>query len=667
MKKKQLTAMILLTAVLTGCSSMGNTEGNLEESKTEAEAGDAESDVEGEAGEAETDVETVAAEADAEVEAGEAEAGDVEAEMQGEITPGHILLEDEEAFYICGTERIRRIEKDGSASRILWEKGEDAREPLIVMEGKGVLLGDSIYFLEEAQGEMDGLTGVYGRCLSAVRTDGTEYRRITELEDFPQAFYYCGDALYLESNGLVKRCPVTKDGSFASPEEVEEISFEGLPEGYSPVLAMRSGSRYVSALESLHTFGYYLAENEKIEVVAIDPETGEERKLMPDGRFRSFNRDYFLFGKYGEGQEELYLVDTESFETSLLAVYENENYPGGIRVLDMDEEYVYVVAENAGGSRKKDFQENNFQEENDIYEEINLKTKERRELFRLGKKPGLKGDFYFYAGSVILKEGYAYYADEKDYKLFLARRSLKEPGEVQILGDAFYDSGISRVGTVESYFEEIHSEMRPEFILEEIDLERLVVDEKYQGAAKINRVLTAYQDSIISYGKDPEDIKWREEEIASWEGDDIPYSLSYSYSSYPSRITYFDGERFSFYQQDYDYTGGAHGMPLWVGFTFDLNTGERLLLSDVIENSEEELKEIVTRYFEDYMSQTPDGFWEDALTTVKDGTDFSSDFYLTEEGICFYFEPYALACYAAGFQQVTIPYEEFELKIPVKG
>ena len=174
MKKKQLTAMILLTAVLTGCSSMGNTEGNLEESKTEGEAGDAESDVEGEAGEAETDVETVAAEADAEVEAGEAEAGDVEAEMQGEITPGHILLEDEEAFYICGTERIRRIEKDGSASRILWEKGEDAREPLIVMEGKGVLLGDSIYFLEEAQGEMDGLTGVYGRCLSAVRTDGTE-------------------------------------------------------------------------------------------------------------------------------------------------------------------------------------------------------------------------------------------------------------------------------------------------------------------------------------------------------------------------------------------------------------------------------------------------------------------------------------------------------------
>lgn len=673
MRKKQLTALFLLTAVLTGCGGMGNTEGNLEESKTEAEI-DAEADGEAEAGDTEADAEAedAGASADGAVDQSVMEnvGGDGEERqiaLQGEITQGRILLEDEEAFYICGTERIRRIEKDGSASRILWEKGEDAREPLIVMEGRGVLLGDSIYFLEEAQGEMDGLTGVYGRCLSAVRTDGTEYRRITELEDFPQAFYYCGDALYLESNGLVKRCPVTKDGSPASSGEVEEISFEGLPGEYSPVLAMRSGSRYVSALESLHTFGYYLAENEKIEVVAIDPETGEERKLMPDGRFRSFNRDYFLFGKYGEGQEELYLVDTESFETSLLAVYENENYPGGIRVLDMDEEYVYVVAENAGGSRENNSQENNFQEETNIYEEINLKTKERIELFQLGKKPGLKGYFYFYAGSVIFQEGYAYYAEEQDYKMYLARRSLEEPGEVQILGDAFYDSGISQIGAVESYFEEIHSETRPEFVLEEIDLERLVVDEKYQGAAAINRVLTAYQDSIISYGKDPEDIKWREEEIAAWEGDDIPYSLSYSYSSYPSEIMYFDGERFSFFQQDYDYTGGAHGMPLWVGFTFDLNSGERLLLSDVIGNSEEELKEIVVGYFDDYISQMPDAFWEDALTTVRDGTDLSSDFYLTEEGICFYFEPYALACYAAGFQQVTIPYEEFEMKIPVKG
>ena len=104
-------------------------------------------------------------------------------------------------------------------------------------------------------------------------------------------------------------------------------------------------------------------------------------------------------------------------------------------------------------------------------------------------------------------------------------------------------------------------------------------------------------------------------------------------------------------------------MPNWIGFTFDLNTGERLFLSDLIGNSEEELKEIVVRYFDAYMSEMPGNFWEDALTVVREGTGFSSDFYLTEDGICFYFSPYSLASYAAGFQEVIIPYEEFDMKI----
>ncbi len=108
-------------------------------------------------------------------------------------------------------------------------------------------------------------------------------------------------------------------------------------------------------------------------------------------------------------------------------------------------------------------------------------------------------------------------------------------------------------------------------------------------------------------------------------------------------------------------------MPLWVGFTFDLHTGQRLLLSDVIGNSEEELKEIVVRYFDACISEAPEEFWEDALTVVREGISLASDFYLEEEGICFYFHPYELAAYAGGFKTVTIPYEEFAMKIPIKN
>ena len=65
----------------------------------------------------------------------------------------------------------------------------------------------------------------------------------------------------------------------------------------------------------------------------------------------------------------------------------------------------------------------------------------------------------------------------------------------------------------------------------------------------------------------------------------------------------------SFCQQEYDYQGGAHGMPLWIGLTFDLETGERLSLPDVIANSEEELNSIVTEYFAEYINGNPEEFW----------------------------------------------------------
>lgn len=57
-------------------------------------------------------------------------------------------------------------------------------------------------------------------------------------------------------------------------------------------------------------------------------------------------------------------------------------------------------------------------------------------------------------------------------------------------------------------------------------------------------------------------------------------------------------------------------MPYRTGFTFDLNTGERLSLEDVIDNSEEELKEIVTAYFAKDINEFPEGYWGDAFTLL---------------------------------------------------
>ncbi len=72
-----------------------------------------------------------------------------------------------------------------------------------------------------------------------------------------------------------------------------------------------------------------------------------------------------------------------------------------------------------------------------------------------------------------------------------------------------------------------------------------------------------------------------------------------------------------------------------------------------------------TKHFTNYINEEPAGFWDEAIDTVRESAGFDSDFYLTEGGLVFYYSPYDLACYAAGFQQVTIPYSEFDIKIPI--
>ena len=244
----------------------------------------------------------------------------------------------------------------------------------------------------------------------------------------------------------------------------------------------------------------------------------------------------------------------------------------------------------------------------------------------------------------------------------MMRRSLANPSEEEKLGEAFYDSGIGEVGTIQSYYERTYSRTMPDVLLTETDLEWLQVDEKFAGADKINRYLEEEQNKNIEYENG--NVEWMEEMIKEYGEDGISHS---SYSSTLSEIAYFDGRYVSFCQQEYDYQGGAHGMPLWIGLTFDLETGERLSLPDVIANSEEELNSIVTEYFAEYINGNPEEFWEDALDIVRDEICFESDFYLTEDGIKFYFHPYALSSYAAGFPEVTIPYDEFEMKISLQS
>ena len=562
-----------------------------------------------------------------------------------------LIEEDSDYLYLCGSYQLLKLNKATGESTVLWENKKDFEglDYRLYSDGQGFLFGDRIYFIEAYRDEE---LGSECKALSVICTDGTGYQRLHQLDSYSSgSMVLLDDELYVdapdeEGNAGWLCYQFQEDGSLSesSRPELEEL----VRQGYSQLSYTDNGRRKLLMPESEEKFGYLVLRDENYEVVKVDPKSGEEEKLPAELlQMEAYNEGNFLC----VAGNKLYLVDSKTLQINKTIQYDNSvSY---IDVITTDEEYAYVtyVTEDESEHTQKC-----------VFEKVSLETGDRSVIFEQEQMVGVGAEFSIYLSDIVVKNGYLYYAGAEDYQLYMMRRSLANPSEEEKLGEAFYDSGIGEVGTIQSYYERTYSRTMPDVLLTETDLEWLQVDEKFAGADKINRYLEEEQNKNIEYENG--NVEWMEEMIKEYGEDGISHS---SYSSTLSEIAYFDGRYVSFCQQEYDYQGGAHGMPLWIGLTFDLETGERLSLPDVIANSEEELNSIVTEYFAEYINGNPEEFWEDALDIVRDEICFESDFYLTEDGIKFYFHPYDLSSYAAGFPEVTIPYDEFEMKISLQS
>ena len=562
-----------------------------------------------------------------------------------------LIEEDSDYLYLCGSYQLLKLNKATGESTVLWENKKDFEglDYRLYSDGQGFLFGDRIYFIEAYRDEE---LGSECKALSVICTDGTGYQRLHQLDSYSSgSMVLLDDELYVdapdeEGNAGWLCYQFQEDGSLSesSRPELEEL----VRQGYSQLSYTDNGRRKLLMPEAEEKFGYLVLRDENYEVVKVDPKSGEEEKLPAELlQMEAYNEGNFLC----VAGNKLYLVDSKTLQINKTIQYDNSvSY---IDVITTDEEYAYVtyVTEDESEHTQKC-----------VFEKVSLEPGDRSDQLAHAHMLRLRPDSTIYLSDIVVKNGYLYYAGAEDYQLYMMRRSLANPSEEEKLGEAFYDSGIGEVGTIQSYYERTYSRTMPDVLLTETDLEWLQVDEKFAGADKINRYLEEEQNKNIEYENG--NVEWMEEMIKEYGEDGISHS---SYSSTLSEIAYFDGRYVSFCQQEYDYQGGAHGMPLWIGLTFDLETGERLSLPDVIANSEEELNSIVTEYFAEYINGNPEEFWEDALDIVRDEICFESDFYLTEDGIKFYFHPYALSSYAAGFPEVTIPYDEFEMKISLQS
>lgn len=139
---------------------------------------------------------------------------------------------------------------------------------------------------------------------------------------------------------------------------------------------------------------------------------------------------------------------------------------------------------------------------------------------------------------------------------------------------------------------------------------------------------------------------------ADWEGPD--WSLSIDYAT-PHRTDHYLAIPFT----GYEYTGGAHGMPLILPLVIDLSSGRRVQPEGLFAPGSrwvERLSEHCLAELQGRDLLSTDDQWLQEGTAPK--PENYSLLFPGPEGLTVTFAPYSVAPYAAGIQEVVIPYAE---------
>jgi len=145
---------------------------------------------------------------------------------------------------------------------------------------------------------------------------------------------------------------------------------------------------------------------------------------------------------------------------------------------------------------------------------------------------------------------------------------------------------------------------------------------------------------------------YSQENIDSFEGFSIGQTYEVLYQS----------EKFLCMEEtQYEWLGSTHPSTFVSSFVFDLQTGEKVLLKEIVEN-DEEAQTFVADYIEQLIKENydPEGFYEE-YEELLPGLYADDIFYLNEKGVVFISNAYAIAPYAAGKMEFVIPYEDFTL------
>ena len=554
------------------------------------------------------------------------------------------MLEENGMLYLKYRTEIRSLSKETGEMKTLCQFDKADENSTFWVYGGG------LYFdrMQAESGSTQG-TELYG--LYRLDLESGEEEHLADLTDQPSVLYASKNRLYVKGYNMNVIYTLDENGKTAGELSPSDTIYGEIPAGCSELF---------NGILSYYTeqFGYMPVQNETCLVIA-DADGSHPREISDITNTSSvlFAKDaFFALLRDGNGNTQCYRYEVSDPEKRTLLYETAEN----ISLVQYQDGYLYLMENQASqiSTGKHSFKRIAADAEADAAANA---AEAQNALFTVEEEPGMTNDFSMY-GNFYVTGNQAYCQQFKDYGVYLGEKTLDAAagGEVTLLEPVLFQSPIRELGHVEAQSEALKSADGSRE-LGSVYAERLVFDGENDAVEAMNQTMQELQASVLSAART--DAMNLDTEMSGDAAQPV-YSMALTIDG-DNAITYLDDHYVCVRADGYEYTGGAHGTPFRQYFVFDRETGARLSLSDVVENPVEELQAKVGAAFRELAEKTNFAFEspEDLEHTVADGISYESPFYLSETGVVFYYAPYEIASYAEGFPEVTIPYNELEMKI----
>jgi len=179
---------------------------------------------------------------------------------------------------------------------------------------------------------------------------------------------------------------------------------------------------------------------------------------------------------------------------------------------------------------------------------------------------------------------------------------------------------------------------------------KIPVIEGLKNTGLMDQLNQEFEQKALEFKRETEKTVKEVVEEAKKEG--YPIRTGSVYTEYEAKIN--DNKTMSISVTYYQFTGGAHGYNYMETINLDLVNEKVLSLKELFDGSDDYLQVLTDEILKE-MEKEKDYLFPETLTDFKATDDLK--FYLTDDGIVFYFDPYEIAPYVRGIAEYKIPYD----------